>query len=349
MKPPTPLAIGGGATRLLQTDLVGEKSFLSMEISNEEPFEDEVIMDIYMPYESPVAIVVAGKKSEPMPYFVAPQGKSKDITMCQDIVADPLGLDNNIAPNLLLLPNGLPKQFGGKSWWTVFGKDAISKITVHVQKEPEHGRVELRSPEFGHWQYYPDKGYEGKDQVIFNIDTPKGSYRLITNLLVGAYDEYLEVPKCIREFNMKKSSLSVDDSTTTWNLNAGLSTLLSNATQSLTGFQNLAGSAVGNTTGSGLYAQITLDADAAGHGWYVDATPLDNTDDFLPTSDAHIWQAKPDNAVKKYLHSPKSGFAQYAPQSKLTYKVSGNQDTVGWVVKTSFMAVGGWGYSSQPL
>ncbi|MBI2748600.1 MAG: matrixin family metalloprotease [Burkholderiales bacterium] len=41
-----------------------------------------------------------------------------------------------------------------------------------------------------------------------------------------------------------------------------------------------------------LDAHITLDTDAAGHGWYVDATPLDNTDDYLPTSDPNVWQAK---------------------------------------------------------
>lgn len=58
-------------------------------------------------------------------------------------------------------------------------------------------------------------------------------------------------------------------------------------------FADLPGSSVGQTTGTGPSASITLDKDAAGHGWYIDPTPLDNTDDYLPTSNPNIWQAKP--------------------------------------------------------
>ena len=67
--------------------------------------------------------------------------------------------------------------------------------------------------------------------------------------------------------------------------------------QSLTGFSDLPGSAVGKTVGEGAAAQITLDLNAAGHGWYIDPTPLDSSDDFLPTSDVNIWQAKPGSAA----------------------------------------------------
>ena len=45
-------------------------------------------------------------------------------------------------------------------------------------------------------------------------------------------------------------------------------------------FADLPGSSVGQTTGTG-------------HGWYIDETPLDNTDYYLPTSNPNIWQAKP--------------------------------------------------------
>ena len=66
------------------------------------------------------------------------------------------------------------------------------------------------------------------------------------------------------------------------------------------GSANLAGSEVGETTGSGYGARIILDDNAAGHGWYIDPTPLNNTDDFLPTSNPNVWQAKPDsNAAGK--------------------------------------------------
>lgn len=68
--------------------------------------------------------------------------------------------------------------------------------------------------------------------------------------------------------------------------------MISSASQSLVGFSDLAGSSVAQTTGEGSSAQIVIDTTAAGHGWYVDPTPLDNSDDYLPTSNPDVWQAK---------------------------------------------------------
>ena len=83
-----------------------------------------------------------------------------------------------------------------------------------------------------------------------------------------------------------------------WQRASDLSILLASASQTLTGFTDLPGSAVGNTIGEGSPASITLDPTAAGHGWYVDPTPLDNTDDYLPTSNPNVWQAKAGSAAK---------------------------------------------------
>ena len=57
---------------------------------------------------------------------------------------------------------------------------------------------------------------------------------------------------------------------TAWLQSAQLSALLASASQSLTAYQNLSGTAVGETVGEGSSAQITLDTTAAGHGWYID-------------------------------------------------------------------------------
>nr|WP_315483141.1 matrixin family metalloprotease [uncultured Undibacterium sp.] len=67
--------------------------------------------------------------------------------------------------------------------------------------------------------------------------------------------------------------------------------MLANASYSINGFSDLTGSAVGETKGQGLNAQITLDTNAAGHGWFIDDTP-DNNDEFLLTSDPEVWIAK---------------------------------------------------------
>jgi len=71
-----------------------------------------------------------------------------------------------------------------------------------------------------------------------------------------------------------------------------LSTSISDAGDAVKGWQGLSGAAVCTTVGAGNSAQITLDPTAAGDGWYLDPTPLDNTDDFLPTADKTIWRAK---------------------------------------------------------
>jgi hypothetical protein len=57
-------------------------------------------------------------------------------------------------------------------------------------------------------------------------------------------------------------------------------------------YVDLGGSSVAETSGEGTGARIALDINAAGHGWYIDSTPLDNSDDYLPTSNPNIWQAK---------------------------------------------------------
>ena len=55
--------------------------------------------------------------------------------------------------------------------------------------------------------------------------------------------------------------------------------------------ENLPGFILAQSTGSGAYAQITLDTDAAGHGWHIDQTPYLN-DEYLPTSNPNLWIAR---------------------------------------------------------
>ena len=76
-----------------------------------------------------------------------------------------------------------------------------------------------------------------------------------------------------------------------WQHSVELSSLITKASQSLSGFSNLTGSAVGETTGEGSSAQITLDANAAGYNWFIDPTPTDNSE-FLPTANPNEWIAK---------------------------------------------------------
>jgi hypothetical protein len=61
---------------------------------------------------------------------------------------------------------------------------------------------------------------------------------------------------------------------------------------SLVYFSNLSGNALAQTTGTSASAQITLDTDAAGHGWFIDYTPYLN-EEYLSTSNPYEWIAKP--------------------------------------------------------
>ena len=161
---------------------------------------------------------------------------------------------------------------------------AIKKISfkfvnplIQVVQQPKHGVI-LPEDDWYNAKYIVNpKLYDGKDVVIAEVKEGDVSVRLYYFLKIT---EDLYTPTCqgAAWVISKDSAIETSDteSVAAWLHSAELSSLLANASQSLTGFQDLAGSAVGETTGEGPAAQITLDTTAAGHNWYVDPTPLDN-------------------------------------------------------------------------
>ena len=179
-------------------------------------------------------------------------------------------------------------------------------IKVTVIKRPSHGRVALTddplASKFSWYRYTPDADYIGKDRFVMEVE--RNGVKVRINYLIESVeqneltavrgDDGWRMLYCNPE-SWKISQSDFNPGTqdhAAWLQSAELSSLLANASQSLTGFQDLSGSSVGQTTGEGADAKITLDFSAAGHGWYIDPTPLDNTDDYLPTSNPNIWQAK---------------------------------------------------------
>jgi hypothetical protein len=61
-------------------------------------------------------------------------------------------------------------------------------------------------------------------------------------------------------------------------------------------FSDLAAGVAGQSVGEGANAAITLDTTATGNGWFIDATPADNSE-FLPTSNPNEWVAKSGSAA----------------------------------------------------
>jgi hypothetical protein len=180
-------------------------------------------------------------------------------------------------------------------------------LKVTVIKRPPHGRVSLTddpmASSWGLYHYTPDAGYIGKDRFVMQVE--KSGIKVRINYLIESVDAneaiYVRGDDGLQRMlycNPESWKISQSDFNSgsqdyaAWQRASQLSSLLASSSQSFAGFQDLADAAVGNTSGEGSNAAITLDFTAAGHGWYVDATPFDNTDDYLPTSNPNIWQAK---------------------------------------------------------
>ena len=167
-----------------------------------------------------------------------------------------------------------------------------------VVRGPKHG--ELLSDNPPGFRYVANPEFVGNDSFVIKV-TSEG--RTITlSYFVSVYDDWSRGPSsyhCSKAPYRKISTVSSFDDTdlATWQRSATLSALIASAQQTLTGFTDLPATALGQTVGEGETATITLDTNAAGHGWYVDPKPLDSSDDYLPTSQAGVWQAKAGSAA----------------------------------------------------
>ena len=145
-------------------------------------------------------------------------------------------------------------------------------------------------------EYTPTENYIGKDRAVFEVEANNKKYRVIVNFWVmpTVFDDGQGDTNC------KKEKFGLTDNSTqraaAWQQSANLSAFLAAASGVTYSFTNIPAKALGQTTGEGSSAQITLEKDAAGHSWYVDPTPLDSTDNYLPTSQSTVWQAKAGSA-----------------------------------------------------
>jgi Matrixin len=275
----------------LADDVVTVSSPLDQAIANSqvEPLisYEEMEMDYFVPPQfstTPVSLV-AKASSNKSPKILKPS------TMCTDIGSG--------------IPNSALNTFTVLKYADLVKNQDVRKYKVRMLQAPEHGRViqtgdaltiplsempiAFTSSDF---MYQPIQDYIGKDRAVFLVEANNRQYKVTVNFWVMdfVYDPAPPDLYC----KSQKFGLGIDavHDLAAWQKSSDLMNLLADASQSFTGFSNLAGTAVGQTNGEGAAASITLDSNAAGHGWYVDATPADNTDDFLPTADAGVWQAK---------------------------------------------------------
>lgn len=178
----------------------------------------------------------------------------------------------------------------------------IELIKTTVLKQPEHGVLKYVEHDFfpNAYRYEPNDGYFGKDTVSILAEAKGVKVKISYYFYM---DEQPAAPggdyQCAKTGYRWKISTAPNAAPTiigldspTANLADGAYSLSLPATFAgadyaslAVNFANLTGAAVGETKGEGAaatIATITLDTDAAGHGWYVDYTPYLN-DDFLPT------------------------------------------------------------------
>ncbi len=151
-----------------------------------------------------------------------------------------------------------------------------ANTNIYVTTPPAHGtivQVNESAKKAGVYSYKGDGSYIGKDTFVISVDTfskkgKKVTFNLKYNVSVVESITNEQYPStCV---GMKFSSLSNSPVTFAWNSPNPVS------------FANLGASSIGETLGNGLTAQITLDTNAAGHGWFIDATPEGNRTNKTP-------------------------------------------------------------------
>jgi hypothetical protein len=192
-------------------------------------------------------------------------------------------------------------------------------ITLRIIKQPEHGELVQRYPDATDFDQYDykyvpnmegtdssDGYYDGEDYVdgfVMEVSAGGITVEIHYRMSVGAHASFIgsdgkrtfdptRCPKPNRE--MWKISTTPDtplDAPTLQSLLSftGITGITGTAKVEIS---DLAGSAVGQTTGTA----ITLDTTAAGNGWFVDSTPSDNSE-YLPTSNPNEWIAKAGTAA----------------------------------------------------
>jgi hypothetical protein len=163
----------------------------------------------------------------------------------------------------LLPKSDRPKTLSQDDWHSVVERTGI----VH---QPKHGLLENSIEVI----YRPDEGFEGEDRFTLRTVYEGQQFTLHYRVYVSFTKALGPTHDCSKPpfANSKISVLPKEIDPANWYRATSLQTFLTNAQAALTGFTDLSGASLGQTAGD----QITLDTDAAGHGWYIDYTPYLN-------------------------------------------------------------------------
>jgi VCBS repeat-containing protein len=179
---------------------------------------------------------------------------------------------------------------------------------VRIVEQPKHGRLVQTYPEATdyekyHYKYISDTGFTDFDHFVVEVSGGGITVQIYYTVSVldpeeprtAVQDDGKVVPydttSCPQDYWKISIAPNATPTDGAYSLSLPTAFLGDDYTSPAVTFANLPGAAVGETQGSGANASITLDTNAAGHGWYIDYTPYLN-DGFLPTSNPNEWVAK---------------------------------------------------------
>ena len=221
------------------------------------------------------------------------------ITFCRDV--DNISTDGELQPGREfngVSANNLVSPFS-RELDKRLGLEEGDAVTIAILEQPKHGKLYAAPGVKDVWGYISEPGYNGHDRVVFSVEAKGKKLKVVLNLRVEfVLDNDSE--RCKREKFEPINKLDPFDPQgltpmwsggDAWQKQTSLNTVFASISNAGLSFANLPGISVGETTGEGANATITLDDNAASYGWFVDPTPADNAE-FLPTSTPNEWVAK---------------------------------------------------------
>jgi len=238
----------------------------------------ELMVTMEVPYvpaqETPIILVQADTAAPPAPDSV--------LNVCRETASETQFAGTairGIAPGSMLAI--ALNEMANKA--VVTDLSMIKNITL--LEGTKHGKLVEEKDNEGLVSYYydPVPDYVGDDRAVFMAEFEGKRYKIVVNLKVslGVDNNSPLCPENPYELIKVKPSSGA----------SGIDTGYSLGTVSVT-FADLAGGAVGQSVGT----TITLDTNAAGHNWFIDTTPWDNSE-YLPTSNPYEWVAKEGTAA----------------------------------------------------
>ncbi|WP_024873574.1 hypothetical protein [Tolumonas lignilytica] len=176
--------------------------------------------------------------------------------------------------------------------WEWYG-EWLESFKVSILQQPAHGKfVNLRNdPKFHDLQYLPNRDYLGKDRVAVLVEgkdergrsialTLKYFINVLPRQKLHQIVEEGQSAKLQEKLCGKSESYWHDHDS--WKISENQTFKGLGQANTMVQFADFSGYSLGDTTGTDSSAQITLDINAAGYGWYIDYTPYLNSEYLQP-------------------------------------------------------------------